>query len=235
VLKIALPLTDAEIHGEAEYLKISNGTGTVELFAYDAELQAVLIERCVPGANLKTTFRTDRAEAVGKAIHILRRILRPVPDLPDRLIRLGDWFDNLKRAEGTEFPWNLAEKALQLYEHNSRDTDNIFLLHGDLHHDNILSATREPFLAIDPKGIIGHIGYDIGVFLNNHVDWLEWDTRLEGRIDRAVAEFAKAFQLDEQVVREWAFCQLILSRWWMFDEMPGMYGSELGLLDIWKV
>ena len=55
--------------------------------------------------------------------------------------------------------------------------------------------------------MIGHVGYDMGVFLNNHHDWLEWNTRLEGKLDTAVAEFAVAFKLEEIVVRKWAFCQ----------------------------
>jgi hypothetical protein len=31
---------------------------------------------------------------------------------------------------------------------------------------------REPFLAIDPKGIVGDIGFEISVFLNNPRGWL---------------------------------------------------------------
>ena len=29
------------------------------------------------------------------------------------------------------------------------------MLHGDLHHDNVLTADREPWLAIDPHGVLG--------------------------------------------------------------------------------
>ena len=43
------------------------------------------------------------------------------------------------------------------------------LLHGDLHHDNILSATRAPWLIIDAKGLVGDSGYDLGAFLYNPI------------------------------------------------------------------
>ena len=235
VIKIGLPLNDVEIYGEAAYLKALDGHGAVRLFEFDRERQAVLLERVTPGSNLKSVCKKRESEAVAVAINMLKRILLPVPDVPHDFIQLDDWFDGLTRAKGTNFPQDYAERALGYYKELSKDEKNIFLLHGDLHHDNILSATRAPFLVIDPKGIIGHVGYDIGVFLNNHHDWLDWDTRLEGKLDLAVAEFAQAFDLEESVIRKWAFCQMVLSWWWMFDEMPDTFGDEFGLSDIWKV
>jgi streptomycin 6-kinase len=235
VLKIGLPLNEVEIYGEAAYLKTVNSEGAVRLLEFDREREALLLERAVPGANLKSVCKNNQSEAISIAIRVLKRILRPLPDAVDDFISLDDWFDGLKRASGTKFPQDYAKKALSYYAELSSDTKNIFLLHGDLHHDNILSATREPFLVIDPKGMIGHIGYDIGVFLNNHHDWLEWNTQLEGKLDQAVAELASAFDLDASVIRKWAFCQMVLSWWWTFDEMPGTFGEEIGLSDIWKV
>ena len=235
VLKVGLPLKDVEIYGEAAYLKVLDGEGAVKLFEFDHERQAMLLERVAPGANLKSVCKRRESEAVLITIRVLKRILWPVPDDQDDFIQLDDWFDGFRRAKGTKFPRDYADRALEFYAELSKDEKNIFLLHGDLHHDNILSATREPFLVIDPKGIIGHVGYDIGVFLNNHHDWLEWNTRLESRLDQAVAEFARSFDLEERVIRKWAFCQMVLSWWWMFDEMPDTFGDELGLSDIWKV
>lgn len=235
VLKIGLPLNDVEIYGEAAYLQEANGVGTAHLLEFDREYQSILLERMVPGSNLKSVCKKDQAEAVGIMIRVLKRILKHPPNETGDFIQLDDWFDGLKRAAGTKFPQDYAERALAYYVELSADTKNIFLLHGDLHHDNILSAKREPFLVIDPKGIVGHMGYDIGVFLNNHGDWLEWDTRLEGKLDKAVAEFSFGFDLEQIVVRKWAFCQMVLSWWWMFDEMPEMFGDELGLSDIWKI
>lgn len=235
VIKIGLPLTDIEIYGEAEYLRLLDGKGAVRLLKFDRERQALLIERLKPGENLKTVCKKNQAEAVTITIQVLKRILRPIPDDSDNLIKLDDWFDGLKRAAGTTFPQDYFERALEFYAELSQDKGNTFLLHGDLHHDNIMSSKREQFLAIDPKGMIGHVGYDIGVFLNNHRDWLEWNTRLDGKLDKAVNEFAAAFNLDAVVIRKWAYCQMVLSWWWMFDEMPDMFGEELGLSDIWNV
>lgn len=235
VLKIGLPIEDAEIFGEVEYLRLLDGQGSVKLLEFDREHQAVLLERARPGIDLKSVCRNEQGKAPAIAIDVLKRILRPVPPSAGHFIRLDDWFDGLNRAAGTDFPREYAERALSLYAELSADAKNVFLLHGDLHHTNILSATREPYLAIDPKGIIGHVGYDIGVFLNNHYNWLEWNSRLGAKLDKAVAEFASAFELEETTIRRWAFCQMVVSSWWIFDEMSGTLGEDLGLSDIWRV
>ena len=41
------------------------------------------------------------------------------------------------------------------------------VLHGDLHHFNILAAERQPWLAIDPKGVVGEPVYETGALLRN--------------------------------------------------------------------
>ena len=235
VLKIGLPLDDVEIFGEAKYLQTLDGNGAARLLQFDRKAQAALLERLQPGATLKSVCKKDQSRTVQVTIDILKRIIRPVPSDQSDFVQLDRWFSGLKRHAGTNFPEDYAVKALSFYEELSQDTKNIFLIHGDLHHDNILSAKREPFLVIDPKGIIGHIGYDIGVFLNNHHNWLEWNTRLEGKLDKAVADFASAINIGEMEIRKWAYCQMVLSWWWTFDEMPDTFGGELGLSDIWKV
>ena len=235
VLKLALPLKDAEIYSEAAYLKEIAGEGAVKLLELDRELQAVLVERCVPGAQLRAVCRSVPSKAVPIAIKMLESIRRAKPEQNEDFIELDDWFDGLRRAEGSAFPRHHAVKALEFYNELSRDTKNIGLLHGDFHHENILSATREKFLVIDPKGIIGHIGYDIAVFLNNYIYWLDRDTRLESLAHEAVARFAEAFELDREVVRKWAYCQLILSWWWMSDEMPDLFEEDYAFSETWKV
>jgi streptomycin 6-kinase len=235
VLKIGLPLDNVEIYGEAAYLQAADGDGAVRLLQFDRDRQAILLERVVPGANLKSFCKKNESQSIKIAIRLLNRILRPAPDSANEFGTLDRWFDGLKRALGATFPQDYAERALGFYADLSADKSNNSLLHGDFHHDNILSARREPFLVIDPKGIVGPVGYDIGVFLNNHHDWLESNTQVERKLDNAITDFAAAFDLDEKVIRKWTFCQMVLSWWWTFDETPEMFGEELGLSDVWKV
>ncbi len=234
VLKIGLPLSDVEIFGEAAYLKLLDGRGSVRLLEFDRNRQAILLERLNPGENLKIICKDRDELAVSMVIQMLRSVIREVPNDAVDFIQLDDWFDGLKRASGTKFPKKYASKARMFYDKMSLDTKNIFLLHGDLHHENILSAQREPFLAIDPKGIVGHVGYDMGVFLNNHHWWLDSKPDAKERLYAAVNKFSKAFDIDPENIRKWAFAQMVLSWWWTFDE-AGVGADELGLSDIWNV
>jgi streptomycin 6-kinase len=234
VLKIALPLNKPEIGSEAAYLKTLDGKGVVRALNFDDSRKALLMERVSPGANLKSFCKKDPDSAVQIAIDALSKVLRPVESDSGSFAKLDNWFAGLERAIGTGFPQEYAEKALQLYKELRTSDDRLFLTHGDLHHENIISSYRERFLLIDPKGLIGHFGYDIGVFLNNHHWWLDDDTRVPARLDRAVKDFAGAFHMEEAIVRKWAFCQMVLSWWWTFDG-EGAAAEELGLSEIWNI
>ncbi|HKP68541.1 MAG TPA: aminoglycoside phosphotransferase family protein [Pyrinomonadaceae bacterium] len=233
VIKIAPPFETNEIIGEAAFLRHRAGRGAVKLLEEDIERRAILIERLLPGKNLAELFTGNEELAVEPAIDVLRSILGPPPN--DSVTSLDDWFKVLHRHIGTDFPASYAEKALDFYETLSKQPGRRFYLHGDYHPGNVVNATRSPFLAIDSKGIVGHVGYDIAVFLNNFHWWQEKRSDIRERLERPVAQFAEAFELDPLEVRQWAFTQMVLSAWWSFDEMPQFYDNIVAKADIWDV
>ena len=235
VVKIAPPFEQNEIFGEAAYLKYRNGNGAVSLLEEDPESHAILIERAMPGRSLLEHFKDREPECVGPAIDVLHTILRPVPADPVSVIMLDDWFDGLRRYSDTSFPDEYATKALNIYEKLSKQTDRVYYLHGDFHPANIVTAARSPFLAIDPKGLIGHLGYEIAVFLNNFHWWQDTRPDVRQRLDVALDQFAAAFNIDPFELRQWAFAQMVLGAWWTFDEMPEIYDKEVAKADIWNV
>jgi streptomycin 6-kinase len=235
VLKIGLPLKDVEIFCEAKYLRELSGEGAIRLICEDRESQAILIERAFPGKNLTDIFEDRKEDAVAVAIELLKQVQRKSPVNLADTISLDDWFASLKRVVGGEFPQKYPDKALAFYDELSSDRTHLCYIHGDLHHENILSSTREPYLAIDPKGIIGHIGYEIAVFLNNHHWWLEGESEIPAKLDKAVRQFSDAFDISPGDLRRWAYAQMVLSAWWTFGEMPDIYNNELALADIWDV
>lgn len=235
ILKIGLPLDNVEIFTEAHYLRTLDGNGAVRLLNVDDSRHAILLERAVPGLNLKVTFDGRDSEAVSAAVWSFKRVLHSPPENDTDYLSLENWFGALKRVEEAEFPQSYAVKALEHFEKMSTDHAREFLLHGDLHHENILSATREPFLVINPKGIVGHIGYEVAVFLNNHHWWLAEDPDLDEKLSFAVREFSLAFDIDPFDLRRWAFAQMVLSAWWTYEENGPSWKSELALADIWKV
>ena len=234
VIKISPPFENAEIFSEAKFLRTLNGRGTVMLLREDRERRAILIERAVPGADLTNVFAGDQMAAIDPAVKVLEAITTGPPDDRRDVIDLDDWFDGLTRYEETDFPQRYGETALAMYAELS-DGIPKYYLHGDFHPANIVTATREPFLAIDPKGIIGPVGYDIAVFLNNFNWWQDEAPDIRDRLAIAIDTFSSAFQISEANLRRWAYAQMVLSAWWTFDEMPGLYENEVVKADIWDI
>ncbi len=234
VLKIALPLNNPEIYNEAKYLQTANGVGAVKLLESDKSRRAILLERLTPGANLKEICREDEAKAVEIAISIMRGLLKEATR-NFAFLRLDDWFNNFfEKARNTNFPREFQNKAREFYAELSFAQKQKFLIHGDLHHENILSATREEFLAIDPKGIVGDTGYEIAVFLNNHLWWLASESNLKEILTNAVRCFSEAFEIEQIDLRKWAFAQITLSAWWTFDENGENWERELAFAEFWE-
>ncbi|MEP6924684.1 MAG: aminoglycoside phosphotransferase family protein [Pyrinomonadaceae bacterium] len=230
VLKIGFPQENSPIFNEAEMLKIFNGNGAAKMLRIDKTRYALLIEKLTPGAHLKTVFRGNDAKAVEIAIQVLLKIWRePTPG--HNFIPLENWFKVFDAAENTMFPSHAIRKARDFY--NELKGGQKFLLHGDFHHENILSAQREPFLVIDPKGIIGEIGYEISVFLNNHVLWLSSAPDVRKKLNDAVSKFAEAFTVEPQILRKWAFAQAVLSAWWTFEDNGKNWETDLELAKFW--
>jgi streptomycin 6-kinase len=76
------------------------------------------------------------------------------------------------------------------------------LLATDLHAGNVLRASREPWLVIDPKPLVGDPAYDATQHLLNGIPRLQADPF--GTIDR----FADLLQIDRRRVRLWLFARL---------------------------
>lgn len=234
VLKIAPPYTDQEYLREAEFLRVRNGRGAVRLFEQDIERRAILIERSMPGANLAEIFADSKHEAIAPAIAVLYQLAESPPADIVHIKTVDEWFDGLRRYAETRFPADYARKALAIYEKLAA-RDSTCYLHGDFHPANIVSASRAEYLAIDPKGVMGNIGYDIAVFLNNFHWWQERDPDVRQKLDIAVRQFSDAFDIPPDELRQWAYAQMVLGAWWSFDEMPQHYDNEVAKADIWNV
>jgi streptomycin 6-kinase len=232
VLKIGFPEENSPVLGEAETLKFYNGSGAAKLLRIDEENLTLLLEKLNPGKHLKDIFQNDKAKSVEIAIEVLQKI-RSKPPEDHNFIRLEDWFANFGKARNTNFPSQAVSKAQKFYEELS--TDESFLLHGDFHHENVLSASREAFLAIDPKGVIGQIGYEISVFLNDHAWWLEGDDCLREKLNDALLKFSEAFEIEAHALRKWAYAQGVLSAWWTFEENRENWKSALASVEVWEV
>ena len=85
-------------------------------------------------------------------------------------------------------------------------------LHGDMHHFNVLRAGREPWLAIDPKGLAGDPCFDVCQFLRN-------PEPVPLSVNRARLDvFCAELGLDRARTRDWCFVHAILDACWGFED-----------------
>ena len=213
VLKLAVPgpFTVAEI----EALRLFDGDGAARLIDSNEGLGAMLIERLEPG-ELLLGMEDDR-EATSIAAGLMVRLRRPVPPA-HRFHDIWEWMQGLERlrsafdGETGPFPADLVERA---ETHLASPSGERMILHGDLHHYNILSARREPWLAIDPKGIVAEPEYEAAAFLrNNLLDQPEPRSVLSMRID----QLADEVRLDRERMIGWGIADRVLSGWWSYEE-----------------
>ena len=234
-IKISPPFERIEIYCEAKYLRTRDGRSVIRLLAEDRAKRAILLERAMPGQALFNEFSKNPEGSIQPAIEVLRSVLRPTPaDMTD-VDTLDAWFNNFRRYSETDFPNHHAEKAFEIYERLSRQNGRIYYLHGDFHPGNIVTATRERYLLIDPKGIVGHVGYDIAVFLNNLSWWQKGHPKLEEFLQDAVHQFSAAFEIAEFELLQWAYAYMVIGAWWNFEDMPQLYNSDVAMMDMWGV
>jgi streptomycin 6-kinase len=234
VLKIGFPGEMATTLSEIRMLRFLNGDGVCRLLRFDETRSALLLEKLLPGENLKTVCGKDDKKAVEIAINVMRKFWRKPPARND-FPKLEDWFKGFENAEKTEFASDYLKKARGFFEELTALSAQKTLLHGDFHHENILSASREPFLAIDPKGIVGDIGYDLSVFMINHANWLKNEPNLREKLNDAIRLFSEAFEIETQNIRKWIFAFSVLSAWWTFEENSENWRNELDSAEIWEV
>ncbi len=221
VLKIGVP--NRELVSEMAALRLFNGEGVCQLLECDEEGGMSLLERLKPGTMLSEMEDDDGRTHI--AIDVMENlILRgggAVPPLQNKFINLSDWFDGLKKIRprfggGTgPFPKKIlgrVETSLpQLFDEEAR------LIHGDFHHHNVLLSERG-WLAIDPKGVIGPVGYEIGPLMLNPwikpMDGSRFEVRTKRRVDIIHERLGRA----REVIIEWALAHAVLSAWWDFQD-----------------
>jgi streptomycin 6-kinase len=223
VLKLAPP--DPEFTNEIAALRLYDGRGAVCLLDADPDATAVLLERLEPGTPLADL--DDDVRATDIAAGVMRQLWRPLPpghDFPT-VERWGQAFARVRAANrggSGAFPPELFEPAERLYFELCASQAGPVLLHGDLHHWNILAAQRGGWLAIDPKGVAGEPAYEVGALLRNRTDA---EPDLRALTERRIDQLADRLGLDRRRLVRWAFAEGVLSALWTF-EGHGRIGEE---------
>jgi len=200
VLKLNFP--EAESEHEADALAHWHGDGAVRLLEVDRERNALLLERAVPGTSLWEV--ADDEEATLIAASVLRRLWRPVPeDHPFRELaaEAERWTTQLRsnwKLLGCPFEKSLVDTAAAAAAELAGSQRELVLCHQDFQGSNVLRSQREPWLAIDPKPIVGEPAFDVASLLRDR-RWAIRGSVIGRRLDLLAAELG----LERERMRRW--------------------------------
>lgn len=232
VLKIARGSGDLRGSGDewrgGEVAAAFGGRGVVRV--YEHADGAVLLERLMPAtplANLAFDGRDD------EATEILAGVLGKMSpaDPPPGCGTIEAWASSFGRylASGDRrIAGDLALHAQRVYAELAASQRNPALLHGDLHHYNVLLDGERGWIAVDPKGVLGELEYELGAALRNPWERPE-AIAVPGVIERRLARFREVLGIDVDRARGWSFAQGVLSAIWSVEDGQAVDDRHPGL------
>jgi len=217
-LKIGVP--HAELFTEMEALRLYAGRKAARLLDADRDLGAILMQRMLPGTMLWQLG--DNRQETKIAASIVAELTAPVPPQHD-LPTFAQWIERAFRLTRTEWdpeermPRDLLVRAERAFAEITRNFDDV-LLHGDLHHENILLDEQDGWLAIDPKGAIGPRCLEVGRYLQNQLPGeLSLETRI-AMIRERVSIFSAALDYPPRTIVAAFLIDAVLSHCWSFED-----------------
>jgi streptomycin 6-kinase len=194
------------------------GSGIVQVYEYTDG--AVLLERLYPGtplADLALQGRDDEATAI--IASVIERLSQTHTSLSG-FNTVGDWgkaFDRYRASGDRQIAGGLIERGQYLYTELCASQRRVRLLHGDLQHYNILFDQKRGWVAIDPKGVVGEIEYEIGASLRNPYEKPELFASRE-RVEKRLKVYESVLKLNYKRALEWGFAQAVLSAIWTVED-----------------
>jgi len=193
------------------------GRGMVRV--YDYIEGAMLMERLDPGSPLTGIALEGDDESATEIIAAVIRNMspgNPPPGTPTTL-ELAESFVRHRATGDKQIPAELLDGAERVFRELGTTQQATRLLHGDLQHYNVLLDSERGWLAIDPKGIVGELEYEIGAALRNPYELPQIFTA-PSVIERRIRQFAGALDLDSDRILKWAFAQAVLSAVWGVED-----------------
>ena len=209
---LKLGLDNAALKQEYAALKAFSKSGAAKVLAKEDGM--ILLEQVLPGALLKSYFPQSDQEATHIACDVMKLLHQaPIPE-SSNFPHVNKYFETLNKDY--EIPTKYLSKARIMFDHLIQTSGKPFLLHGDLHHDNILK-NRDSWMVIDPKGIIGEPAYEIPTFIYNPTPEMLNTNRANDLIKNRIATFAKLLDLPEIRIINWCFVKVVLGWIWNIE------------------
>lgn len=215
VLKVLSPLGKRFEASSAQVLKCFSGNGSARVLMSDED--ALLLEY-IEGPHLKVIVHQGRdekaADIIGDVLDRLHSYSGPPPlEVPE----LRQHFQSLFLRSKDKKSDPLFQRTAKVAEDLLATENHKRLLHGDIHHTNILNSLSRGWLAIDPQGVYGERTYDVANSFFNP-DGMPETIETKRRIKSIAEIFSKRLKVEKQRVLRFAYAHGGLSSSWQLDE-----------------
>ena len=216
----------------ADVLEAFSGRATVRILERRAD--GVILERLEPGTPLSALVANgeDREATRILAWTVRRMHAESIPAGVPSAVELAASFGTYLASGDERLPRALVRAANAIYVDLCGSQRRVRLLHGDLHHDNVLFDARRGWVAIDPKGVIAELEYEVSVALRNPVARPDVFCDPDVFIER-VACVTQELRLNAGRVKQWAFATAVLAAIWTIedDDDPAVRGRWIAFAD----
>jgi len=212
MLKVA---TEPEETRGAALMVWWDGDGAARVLAHDGA--ALLLERATGTRSLIEMVREGQDDDASRIIcDVVARLHAPRGSLPTGLVPLAEWFRYLWPAADTY--GGVLLRSAEMARSLLADQHEVAVLHGDIHHGNILDFGPNGWLAIDPKGLIGERSFDFAnTFCNPHQEMIT----VRERVSRTADVISAAARLDRTRLLQWVVAYAGLSAAWFLSGAVG--------------
>jgi streptomycin 6-kinase len=213
---VVLKIGYRSLVNEYNCLREFNGRNVCKVYEYDEESEAILEQRIIPGTSL---LNEKNQEARIEIFTSLFQILHITPTNIDSYMSFSDKlkrrFKYIKTREDCKDFLLVVDKAEKLFETITVKYNNKKLLHGDLHHENILLCKDGKYVIIDANGTVGDPVFEVSRFI-----MLEFGDNLTGGKEEVIMELvtklSKCLNIPDEILIQCLFVDNVL---WLCSDL----------------
>jgi streptomycin 6-kinase len=188
------------------------GRGAASVLRHDEH--AVLLQRACGSRSLEwLSLNGGDDEATEILCASACRLHVPKDSATPELVPLISWFESLRIAAAKDpctfgAAWETASQVL------ARPFQER-VLHGDVHHGNVLDFGDSGWLAIDPKGLYGDPGYDFANIFHNPTREISCDQKT---FLRRLEIVSRETGMNKRTLLQWIIGYSFLSAAWSVED-----------------
>ena len=225
---VILKIDQCKSQLEAEYKMLARLTEchySCKVYGYDGNAGLLLEERILPGTVLR------REGSLKKRIQVFLQVFHEIHMPADSGTTYLNWLEQIcEYCVCHQVAEDMASRAHLFCAEMFEKYPERVLLHGDLHHDNLLLRTDGSYAMIDPKGVVGPAIMDLPSFILNELDTDHAcpDRQHIAEVIRLLGE-QSGYPTDD--IRKLFYMETVLANIWCAEDGEEMNMQQIELAD----